>query len=189
MAFPKRKNLQEKRRQHLVITGSRNPVKIKCIEEAFHMTFEKSFMVQGLNVGSGVGKQPLGDTETYTGAYNRASNSKIAFPEADYWVGIEGGTEEIGEDLTTYAWIVIMDKNGKVGQAKTATFFLPKVISNLVKGGMELGEADDQVFNRVNSKQGNGAVGILTNGTVNRKDLYKQAVILGLIPFINGDMY
>lgn len=189
MAFPKRKNLQEKSRQNLVIMGSRNPVKIKCAEEALDLTFERSFMVQGLNVGSGVGKQPVGDTETFRGAYNRANNSKTAFPEADYWIGIEGGTSEIGEDLLAFAWVVIFDKTGKMGQAKTASFFLPKAISNLVKGGMELGEAVDQVFNRSNSKQDNGAVGLLTNGMVSRKELYKQGVILGLIPFINEEIY
>jgi inosine/xanthosine triphosphatase len=157
-----------------VIIGSRNPIKIQCTEEAFELAFGKRFMVQGLNVGSGVGKQPIGDSETYEGAFNRAFNSKVAFPEADYWVGIEGGAEEIGEEFIAFAWIVITDRAGKIGKAKTAAFFLPEVVRNLVKQGMELGEADDQVFNIVNSKQDNGAVGILTNGVTSRKDIGKR---------------
>lgn len=189
MAFPKRKNFQEQEQQHLVIIGSRNPVKLDSTEEAFHLTFGNRTIIQGINVDSGVEKQPFGDTETYTGAYNRASNAKIAFPEADFWVGIEGGVDEVGKDLAAYAWIVILDKSGRMGRAKTASFFLPDLIGNLVKGGLELGEADDQVFNRDNSKQGSGAVGLLTNGLVDRKELYKQAVLLGLIPFIKPDLY
>jgi len=190
MSFPKRKNIQQPTRQLLVIVGSKNPVKISCAESGFQKAFPKtSFLVQGINVNSDVREQPFGDLETYQGAYNRAVNSKHTFPEADYWIGIEGGVEELGDDLVAYAWIVVVDKEGKLGKSKTSTFFLPNAIGQLIKEGMELGAADDQVFKRENSKQGNGAVGILTNGIVNRKEYYEQAVLLALIPFMNEDHY
>ncbi|MBD8488709.1 inosine/xanthosine triphosphatase [Echinicola sp. CAU 1574] len=190
MAFPKRKNIQQRERQLLVVVGSQNPVKINCTDSSFHKVFEEHhFVVQGLNVNSEVSEQPFGDAETYRGAYNRAKNAKNTFPEADYWVGIEGGVDEMGEDLIAYAWVVIIDQQGNTGKSKTSTFFLPKAISNLIKGGMELGDADDQVFNRENSKQGNGAVGILTKSLVNRQEYYEQAVILALIPFVNESIY
>ena len=188
MVFPKRKNLQEQTRQYLVITGSRNPVKVKCTEEAFTLALGAT-LVQGLSVDSGVKKQPVGDAETFSGANTRAFNSKAAFPEADFWVGIEGGVEEINGNLAAFAWIVILDAAGKTGSARTAAFFLPQVISELVKGGMELGEADDQVFLTSNSKHAGGAVGILTKGIVQRKELYKQAVSLALIPFVKPDLF
>src|SRR5690554_6091916 len=189
MAFPKRKNLQEQQRNQLVIIGSKNPVKILCTEEAFHLTYGDGFLVQGLNVDSGVGNQPYSDVETYEGAFNRANNCKLAFPEADFWVGIEGGVSAMGEDLTSFAWIVILDKTGKIGRAKTGSFFLPQGVADLLKGGMELGDADDQVFSSSNSKQKGGAVGLLTKGIVDRRDLYRQAVVLALIPFTNPDLY
>ena len=116
-------------------------------------------------------------------------NSKAVFPEADYWVGIEGGIEETGDEMQAFAWVVIIDKSGKIGKAKTATFFLPPAITALVKGGMELGEADDQFFQRENSKTGNGAVGILTHERIDRKNYYTPAVILALIPFLNPEIY
>lgn len=189
MNFPKRRNIQEELRQKLVIVGSRNPVKISCTDAAFHQSFVGSFLVEGLNVSSDVSQQPFGDEETYKGAYNRAKNSKNVFPEADYWVGIEGGINRVDGEMEAYAWVVVMDKSGKVGKSKTSTFFLPKAIVVLVDGGMELGEADDKVFDRSNSKQGNGAVGILTNGALERKEYYQQAVVLALIPFIKSDLY
>lgn len=189
MAFPKRKNLQDPVRQHLVIVGSKNPVKIQSTEEAFLLTFGSSCLIQGLNIDSGVSKQPVGDEETYAGALNRASNSRIAFPEADFWVGIEGGVQEIQGDWTAFAWMVVLDQAGKAGKARSASFFLPKEIGDLITEGMELGEADDRFFRKANSKQESGAVGILTKGIVDRKDLYKQAVLLGLIPFINPELF
>ncbi|SNS12244.1 inosine/xanthosine triphosphatase [Belliella buryatensis] len=190
MAFPKRKNIKEEKRQKLVIVGSKNPVKISCTDLGFHQAFDReAFLIEGLNVSSEVDDQPIGDEQTYLGAYNRAKNSKNVFPEADFWVGIEGGVEEQAGEMYAFAWVVIIDPTGKIGKAKTATFFLPNVITDLIKGGMELGAADDQVFNRENSKQGNGAVGILTNGAVNRKEYYAQAIILALIPFLNKTIY
>ena len=77
----------------------------------------------------------------------------------------------------------IKDKNNfKIGYGKTATFLLPEEISNLViHEKMELGDADDKVFKRVNSKHGGGTVGILTNGLIDRSDFYQHALKLALV--------
>jgi len=64
-------------------------------------------------------------------------------------------------------------------------FQLPKKIQKLIDEGFELGEADDLVFKRNESKKKNGAVGILTNNLIDRTKYYEEAVILSLIPFIN----
>ncbi|EPR66112.1 inosine/xanthosine triphosphatase [Cyclobacterium qasimii] len=189
MAFPKRRNLQEQKRQKLVIVGSKNPVKIKSTENAFSTLFDESFIVQGLNVDSEVSPQPKGDVETYTGAYNRAFASKNAFPEADFWVGIEGGVDNVGEQMVSFAWMVVLNNETTIGKAKTATFFLPEALNKMVSEGMELGEADDKLFNRTNSKESGGAVGILTNGVISRSDYYQQALSLALIPFLQKEHY
>ena len=78
----------------------------------------------------------------------------------------------------------IKSKN-KIGKARTASFFLPTKIKDLIEQGYELGEADDFVFGLENSKKKNGAVGILTKGIINRTSYYSDAIILALIPFIN----
>jgi non-canonical (house-cleaning) NTP pyrophosphatase len=48
---------------------------------------------------------------------------------------------------------------------------------------MELGEADDVVFGRANSKQANGSIGLLTDDTITRTSYYVDAVVMALIPF------
>ena len=50
---------------------------------------------------------------------------------------------------------------------------------------MELGHADDEVFGRDNSKQQNGAIGLLTDDLVDREAYYIHAVIMALVPFKN----
>jgi non-canonical (house-cleaning) NTP pyrophosphatase len=90
--------------------------------------------------------------------------------------------------LADIAWVVVHSSNG-VGYGKTGTFFLPKPVAELVRQGRELGEADDIVFGRVNSKQENGAIGILTRDVIDRKQLYQPAVVMALIPFCNPKLY
>ena len=189
MNFPKRRNIKEDLRQQLIIVGSKNPVKIACTEAAFQQAFPGSFLVEGLNVSSDVSDQPFGDEETLNGAFNRAKNGKNVFPEADFWVGIEGGVEISQGEMIAFAWVVVMDSKGMLGKAKTSAFILPKAIAELVEGGMELGKADDIVFDTDNSKQEQGAVGILTKGAIDRKSYYQQAVVLALIPFLQDELY
>jgi inosine/xanthosine triphosphatase len=172
-----------------VYIGSGNPVKIACTEEAFKRTFPgEKFSFSGRPVGSGVSDQPMTDRETYLGAKSRVENLRQLFPEGDYWVGIEGGLEEINGSLHAFAWMVVRSED-LTGEARTATFPLPGRISELVREGMELGHADDLVFKRSNSKQKDGAVGILSQGIIDRKHYYLHAMILALIPFMNRTLY
>ena len=188
MIFPKRQNFQASEKA-LIIVGSKNPVKISCTELAFTEAFKQGFIVNGVNVSSMVSDQPRGDEETFLGAKNRALNSKSIFPEADYWVGIEGGVAEDALGMNAFAWVYIENKSGKVGYSKTGVFYLPKAIADLVNSGIELGAADDQFFSKENSKQSGGSVGILTNGVLNRESYYQQAIILALIPIIKENLY
>ena len=75
------------------------------------------------------------------------------------------------------------------GTGKTSMFQLPKKIQNLIEEGMELGEAYDFVFKRKNYKKKDGAVGILTNGLIDRRKYYEEAVVMSLIPFLNKDLF
>lgn len=172
-----------------VIIASQNPVKIDAVKLAFAAMFpDAEFIFKGISVPSGVKDQPMDSRETLAGAKNRAGNAKKEVPDADFWIGIEGGVEKTGKNLGAFAWIVI-ESVDKMGKARTGTFFLPKKIFSLIEEGKELGEADDILFGHTNSKQKNGAVGILTDNTVDRTTLYSQAVILALIPFKNPAHY
>ena len=169
-----------------VLIASRNPVKINATKKAFEDVFTDRFEFEGVSADSLVSDQPMSNDETLKGANNRIQN--IQHLEADYFVSIEGGVDLLDNNYEAFAWIVISDKN-KVGKAKTATFPLPTKISNLIKEGYELGDADDIVFKRSNSKQKNGAVGILSDNLITRTDYYAHAIILALIPFTNSKLY
>ena len=165
-----------------VLVGSKNPTKTNAVFSAFKEVFKVPIEVVGLSVSSGVPDQPMSCAETKKGAKNRVKQLKEN--NADFYVGIEGGCSYVGKNLFAFAWVVVMSEK-KTGYGKTSLFQLPKEIQNLIEQGVELGEADDFVFNRKNSKQKDGAVGILTGGLVDRSKYYKEAVIMSLIPFIN----
>ncbi len=172
-----------------VVVASENPTKVNCTKNGFSQVFKNHIIeIIPKSFPSGVGDQPMTDGETLTGAMNRAKNAKKGLPQADYWVGIEGGLAEESWGMHAFAWVYILDKNQQ-GRARTATFQLPEKIVALIKRGIELGEADDIVFKRENSKQKNGAVGILTHDLIDRASYYEPAVILALIPFVNSDLY
>lgn len=173
-----------------IVVASKNPVKLEAARNAFQKFFKNdSFSYLEVDAPSNVSQQPVGDRETFTGAYNRVAFIKSYYPDADYWVGIEGGVQFENEDeMCAFAWIVINNKEMS-GKARTGTFFLPPGIGKLVKEGKELGEADDIVFQQSNSKQKNGAIGLLTGNVLTRSDFYEQAVILALIPFRNSKLF
>jgi inosine/xanthosine triphosphatase len=172
-----------------VIVASKNPVKINAAKIGFEAMFKyEKFEFVGVSVESEVSNQPLSCNETKNGAINRVNNAEIYIKDADYWVGIEGGIEVIGEEMEAFAWVVIKSKD-KFGKSKTATFHLPKKIIELINQGKELGEADDIVFGKNNSKQKDGAVGLLTDNAINRTHFYSNAMTLALIPFKNQDLY
>jgi inosine/xanthosine triphosphatase len=172
-----------------VIVASNNPVKTQAAFNGFARMFpEDDFSIQTISVASGVKDQPSSSEEALRGAINRVDNARQQKPQADYWIGIEGGIEELDDEMAGFAWIVVYSPT-RCGKARTGTFFLPERVAALVRQGIELGEADDLVFNRSNSKQENGAIGILTGNIVDRTQLYEHAVILALVPFKNPGLY
>lgn len=173
-----------------IIVASKNPVKIRAALEGFNQMFpEEAFDIEGVSVVSGVSDQPMSNAETLQGARQRVENAYVAHTSADFWVGIEGGIEETHGEMEAFAWIVVKSKEGKVARGRTGAFFLPPRVAELVREGKELGEADDIVFGKTNSKQDNGAVGLLTDNAIHREHYYTHAIILALIPFKKKDLY
>jgi len=172
-----------------IVLASQNPVKVQATLDGFQKMFPgQTFDLQTVSVPSGVHDQPTSEQETLQGARNRARGAAQHVPQADYWVGIEGGVADTAQGLAAFAWVVVTSAQ-VTGQARTGTFFLPEPVARLVRQGKELGKADDIVFERTNSKQKEGAIGLLTGNLVNRAGLYEHAIILALVPFKNMALY
>ena len=173
-----------------IIVASTNPVKINATKSAFSLVFPShSIEIHGYSAESGVADQPISDEETFTGAQNRMKAIQAQYPDNDYYVGIEGGIEHLSDGSQAFAWVVIGSRSNQFGKARSASFQLPPGVSSLIRQGIELGIANDQIFGLKHSKQKQGAVGILTHNLIDRQMLYERPVILALIPFLRPELY
>ncbi len=179
----------------LLAVGSQNPVKLEAARIGAAQALSRPdltdnvFDVIGTLVESGVRAQPIGDDECITGAAQRAIAALEAVPGAEFGIGLEGGVVAVRGGLFACAWCVVVDGWGKTGMASTGRFQLPPRVAELVHQGMELGEADDLVFGRNDSKLHEGACGILTHGKMIRSQFYSPAVLLAFIRFMNGAIF
>ena len=172
-----------------IIVASKNPVKLEAVRLGFQSIFpSEAFQIEPISVRSEVPNQPRTDDVTRAGAMQRARNARSVTPDAEVWIGIEGGVCEIEGRMAALAWIVALSGN-RAGAARTGTFFLPEAVADLVRQGMELGHADDLVFGQTDSKRDLGAVGLLTHGVIDRTSLYAHAVALALIPLRNPELF
>jgi inosine/xanthosine triphosphatase len=166
------------------IVASTNPVKQAAIAGALTQMFpHETWQVSAASVASGVSDQPMSDRETWQGAMNRLLAAQQQYPEHDLWAAIEGGVEDGEHGMFGMAWIVVASKD-RVSQSRTATFPLPARLAELVRAGVELGHACDQVFGKQNTKQHEGAIGLLTNQVITRQNLYQHAAVMALHPFV-----
>jgi len=167
----------------IIKVASANPAKIKAVASAFAELFPSETLdVQGAAVPSGVANQPMTSDETLLGAMNRVA--ALASVKADYRVAIEAGLD--GD--FTFAWMVI-EHQGKIGKARSASLMLPPEALSQLQQGKELGDVMDAMFNQDNIKQKGGAIALLTQHKLSRSSVYHQALILAMIPFLNPDLF
>jgi inosine/xanthosine triphosphatase len=182
------KKLQLMSKNTTFAVGSTNPVKIACVRAAITEFWPAAHAV-GVATDSLVSQQPTSDQEMFTGALNRAQQALAQVPAAAYGVGLEGGVRDTADGMWAYAWVVIVDTCAVIGKGQTGRFLLPEGVAQLVRSGLELGEADDRFFGRENSKQKEGAIGLLSAGKLDRLQLYQQGVTLALLRFVQPEFY
>ena len=172
-----------------VIVASENPVKVAVAKRAVSTVYpDEEFEFLPVRSDSGVPDQPMND-ETRQGALNRLDFIRKKHPKAHLWISQEGGIYEEGERLYNRAWIAVCDSSGYVGSASTSLFYLPPQIAQYIKDGLELGHAVDKFFDSVNSKHGIGAIGHLTDGSIDREHYYLQAAIIALSELKHKEWY
>lgn len=168
----------------LVAVGSLNPVKVGAAR-AVVLQLAPEARVEGVAVPSGVREQPWGDDETIRGALARAHAARVAL-DADWGIGIEGGVISMPDGgVRTCAWAAIVSRRGQQGIGGSLSLELPHRVATLVRGGLELGHAMDQVTGAHDVKRGLGAVGILTSGLVTRQGAYETLVAYAAVPLLD----
>ena len=174
-----------------ILVGSKNPVKVDAVKEAFKKYFD-DFEVEGFSVDSNVPDQPIND-DTFHGAKNRAEKlfelNKLQKLNAEYFVGIEGGIIQLYNNWFGFGCMCVIDKEKHIGFGTSPLFPLPEFVTIKLLEGMELGDVIDQLTNKENTKHNEGAIGFFTNNVMKRKDLYVHGITTALIPFIKKSIF
>lgn len=173
-----------------VLIGSKNPGKIAGAKEAFASFFE-DVDVKGYAVSSNVADEPVNE-DIYKGAKNRVDNlMKYAQDnniEADYFLGIESGiTNLLGKWVITNV-AVIKSKDGYESWGTSPSFPVPKkYVERIIQS--DLGILMDEIFNEHDLRSYKGGINFLTHDVISRIDLTKEAFIMALTQFINGNLW
>jgi inosine/xanthosine triphosphatase len=167
--------------------GSTNPAKLEAVHRAL-ARLAPGCTVEGMNVASGVGRQPFGDEETRAGARARARTA-LRESGADVAFGLEGGV--IFEDAEPWlvSWVAVVDRDGREGEASGLRMALPASAAARLRAGDELGDVIDALFDVKLSKQQAGAIGLLTEGFVSRTDAFADLVAMACAPLLRPDLY
>ncbi|NPA76117.1 MAG: inosine/xanthosine triphosphatase [Euryarchaeota archaeon] len=170
-----------------VAVGSQNPSKINAVRSVFERVFKLDMEFIPKSVDSGVPPQPF-EEETVQGALNRAQR---AMENEDYSVGIEAGLfwDDVMKEYLDRAYCVILDYYGRTTFGHTGGFVYPPRVIEMVKDGMEVGVAMEQLTGISEIKKKMGAIGYLSNGLISRDEFNAQAVLMAMIPRVGAEHY
>ncbi len=158
-----------------VIVGSTNPIKIAAIREAFD-AYHVSATIEGKSVPSEVATQPFSLDEIVRGAKNRALH---AFTDCELGVGVESGIFLLAGKYFDTCHVALYD--GATYYEGGAQYFeVPhRIVSAIKNEGKELGHFFEG--------QGQGAIGVLTQGRIDRQKQIHSAALLAIARLRNKE--
>ena len=158
----------------LISIGSKNPAKIAAVEAGFK---HYNCTIIPVKVDSLVSDQPMTDEETIRGAVNRAENA-LSLSGADLGIGLEGGVQQTAHGLFLCNWGALVIQGSRPFIAGGARIPLPEEVAVKVNQGMELGPVMEEWTRSPHVRKQEGAVGVFTNGRIDRKTMFTHIIEL-----------
>lgn len=172
-----------------VAVGSLNPVKVNAVRLALARACIPAD-VHAVAVPSGVPDMPIGYAEMAQGARQRAHNASVQLG-TDWGVGLEGGVEfdESGA-AWLYSVVAIVNRAAqRESLARGGQILVPPRFAAQLRAGRELGMLMDELLGTSNIKQGQGAIGYLTNGLITREAALNDVFCRALAPLLHPEIY
>ena len=173
-----------------VLVGTKNQGKVLGVKQAFFKYFS-NIEIEGISVNSCVSDEPV-NKEIYIGALKRVDNL-IKYVsdrglEADYFVGVESGITNLLGKWMNISIVVIKNKYGTFSWGMSPGYPIPDKYVEEIKRD-SLGIVMDRIFAGDKLYSGKGGIQFLTHNEISRIDLTKEATMMALIQFINGDVW
>ncbi|WP_202078365.1 DUF84 family protein [Caldalkalibacillus salinus] len=168
-----------------IYVGSLNPTKIKAVEMTIEQVqktpgglwsnSQEAWHIQGEDVSSDVSSQPMSDEETIEGAMNRCRHLRSMYAQG-ICIGLEGGVQDTSQGLFLCNWGAMLDEHDEWYLASGARVRLPDVVAEGIISGKELGEVIDLYAQKTEVRKNEGAIGILSHGSLDRSSMFAQVV-------------
>ena len=173
-----------------ILIGTKNPGKIQGAKEAFEKYFD-NVEIEGIKVNSEVGDQPINE-EITQGAKNRVKNLKEYAKnnniKVDFYISSEAGITNLLGEWIDINLVVIESSDGIQSVGISQGFPIPdKYIEEIRE--TELGKVMDKTFSGHELAKGKGGISYLTKDDVSRIDMTRNAFIMALTKYINGDIW
>ena len=164
------------------IIGTMNPGKIQGAKKALEAFFDK-VEIEGYKADSEVGDQPVAE-ETIEGARNRARNAmkyaKSNGMDVDLFMGIESGIMNLYDKWFIVNAAIVIDKNGFESIGYGPCFPVPiQYVEEIIK--TDFGHVVEKLFHKKDLGKSVGGVDGLTNHTISRIDITREAFTMALI--------
>ena len=166
--------------------GTMNPGKIQGAKDALEAFFQ-NVEVEGYKASSEVGDQPVSE-ETLEGARNRALNTmkyaKQNGIDADLFLGVESGIIELYGSWFIANAAVVIDKDGYESVGYGPIFPVPiQYVEEIIS--TDFGHVVEKIFNKSDLGKSVGGVDGLTNHSISRIDITRDAFIMALTQHAN----
>lgn len=165
-----------------LVLGTKNEAKVKAVRLATGID------PVCVSVPSGISDQPLSEEETIKGAINRAKAALEQTETGGIGLGLEGGLTY--DSMHTQQWYLISVCAAWDGQrlflGKGLAFPIPnEAVERIQREGVELRTVIDEWSGTTGSNQKGGAYGLLTEGKIQRAEVFRDAVIAALVSFVS----
>ncbi|MEM3556048.1 MAG: inosine/xanthosine triphosphatase [Candidatus Micrarchaeia archaeon] len=171
-----------RRKPVLIAVGSTNPSKLKGVERVAKKIFKK-FKLVGVEVKTKISSQPF-EEETITGAIERAKAAREKL-KADYGVGLESGLFKFSDKFFDCQWCAVYD-----GETTTLGFSMgfevpAELIQEIIKDRKTMSEVFEKLSGIDEIGKKKGAIGYLSKGLTERREMSEQAFLCAIIPRIH----
>ena len=168
------------------LIGTMNSGKIQGAKEALEKYYDE-VEVEGYKASSDVGEQPISE-ETLEGARNRALNTKtyaeVNGIDADLFMGIESGMIELYGSWFIANFAVVIDKEGYESIGVGPIFPIPKQYVEDIRN-LGFGPVMEKLFAEKAFRTGKGGIDSITNHSISRIDITRDAFIMALTKHVN----
>lgn len=158
-----------------IIIGSGSHRKIRIVQKVVERFSPIKVDIRSYAANSGVPDTPY-DKQTFDGARNRASDSKINIPNADFYIGLESGLIERYGHIFEEAWAVVISNAGKEYYGYSSGLKVPDFILDKMNAlkleHSELMTIIEEEF----GKLPNDTWGTYSGGTISREVSLEEAL-------------